>query len=183
MELESDSHFHEIPVNTTYSAVHVPTNIFDLAPEVNVAIQWSKDLDEVFRQNYQSDPALSWQYFGSSTGFLRLFPAMQWKSEDSEGDPIPDMYDCRRTSWYIESATCSKDMVILLDMSGSMYGDCYSIGRRTQWTSDNYTGILINCIVFLRKGNSWRNIGHIVKQRLCNCYRFFERNQKSGFMF
>lgn len=83
-------------------------------------IIWSEALDEVFRQNYKSDPALSWQYFGSDTGLLRHFPAKVWESKD-EGDDV-DVYDCRKRSWYIETATCSKDIVILLDNSGSMQG-------------------------------------------------------------
>lgn len=29
MELYNNSHFYGIPVNTNYSAVHVPTNVFD----------------------------------------------------------------------------------------------------------------------------------------------------------
>lgn len=38
------------------------------------ALQWSEALDEVFIQNYNSDPALSWQYFGSDTGIMRHYP-------------------------------------------------------------------------------------------------------------
>lgn len=84
------------------------------------ALQWSEALDEVFLQNYNSDPALSWQYFGSDTGILRHYPAKIWESKDIDNDI--DVYDCRKRSWYIETATCSKDIVILLDNSGSMLG-------------------------------------------------------------
>lgn len=84
------------------------------------ALQWSEALDEVFVQNYNSDPALSWQYFGSDTGILRHYPAKVWESRDIKDDI--DVYDCRKRSWYIETATCSKDLVILLDNSGSMHG-------------------------------------------------------------
>lgn len=91
-----------------------------LGANVLETIMWSEALDEVFRQNYESDPALSWQYFGSDTGILRHYPAKVWETKD-EGDDI-DVYDCRKRSWYIETATCSKDIVILLDNSGSMEG-------------------------------------------------------------
>lgn len=116
MYFNQDTHFYNISVNTTHSSVHVPTNIYDKDPEVVEALWWSQQLDEVFRKNYESDPALSWQYFGSETGILRHYPAMAWEGEDV------DTYDCRRRSWYIETATCSKDVVILLDNSGSMSG-------------------------------------------------------------
>lgn len=116
MYTNQDTHFYNISVNTTHSSVHVPTNIYDRHPEVVEVLHWSKELDDVFTQNYNADPALSWQYFGSETGILRHYPAMAW-----EGDEV-DVYDCRRRSWYIETATCSKDVVILLDNSGSMSG-------------------------------------------------------------
>lgn len=70
--------------------------------------------------NYNNDPALSWQYFGSETGVLRHYPAKSWEDRDTSSSV--DVYDCRKRSWYIETATCSKDIVILLDRTGSMYG-------------------------------------------------------------
>ncbi|PBC33968.1 Voltage-dependent calcium channel subunit alpha-2/delta-3 [Apis cerana cerana] len=153
MELTSDSHFYNIPVNTSFSSVHIPTNVYDMSPPVVNDIKKTEILDNIFRQNYESDPALSWQYFGSVTGMLRQYPAMEWKTnptleisadkaededknedkdknEDEEEDEKEeaDIYDCRVRSWFIEAATCSKDMVILMDTSGSMTGMGKTIG-------------------------------------------------------
>ncbi|KAG8232668.1 hypothetical protein J437_LFUL011901, partial [Ladona fulva] len=111
MVLNPSRHFHGTPVNTSFSSVHVPTNVYDKAPDVLKAIRWSEDLDPVFISNYQADPSLSWQYFGSSHGFMRQYPAIQWKME-----PV-DLFDCRTRSWYIEAATSPKDIVILVDFS------------------------------------------------------------------
>lgn len=83
------------------------------------ALMWSQNLDDVFVNNYDADPALSWQYFGSETGILRHYPAKSWEDRDTSSSV--DVYDCRKRSWYIETATCSKDVVILLDRTGSMY--------------------------------------------------------------
>ena len=66
--LEANKYFSGIPVNTNMSVVHVPTNVFDGDPKVANAIDWSGDLDLIFKDNYNRDPSLSWQYFGSSTG-------------------------------------------------------------------------------------------------------------------
>lgn len=89
------------------------------------AILWSKGLNEVFTQNYKSDPSLSWQYFGTSQGVLRFYPGMPWNKMEV------DTYDCRVKSWYIEAATCSKDVIILFDVSGSMTGFKNYVARRT----------------------------------------------------
>lgn len=71
---DEDMHFFNICVNTDYSSVHVPTNVYDKASSSSDFIQWSEKLDDIFQQNYESDPALSWQYFGSSTGVMRHYP-------------------------------------------------------------------------------------------------------------
>ena len=90
--------------------------IFFVDKDAQIAIQWSEALDEVFTQNYNSDPALSWQYFGSSTGIMRHYPAMKWIMNGV------DLFDCRIRTWFIEAATCTKDVIILIDNSGSMQG-------------------------------------------------------------
>lgn len=119
MELTRDTHFYNISVNTQYSSVHVPVNVYDQSNSSLKVLNWTAKLDEVFVHNYKADPALSWQYFGSETGILRHFPAKSWENRDIESEI--DVYDCRKRSWYIETATCSKDIIILLDNSGSMY--------------------------------------------------------------
>ncbi|XP_055376852.1 voltage-dependent calcium channel subunit alpha-2/delta-3 isoform X2 [Condylostylus longicornis] len=121
--LTEKAEFFSTPVNTSLSSVHVPTNVFDRASEVIHAIKWSENLDETFRDNYKKDPTLSWQFFCSATGFMRQFPASKWQQ-----DPV-DLYDCRLRSWFIEAATSPKDMIILMDGSGSMTGQRLDIAK------------------------------------------------------
>ncbi|XP_063239257.1 voltage-dependent calcium channel subunit alpha-2/delta-3 isoform X2 [Bacillus rossius redtenbacheri] len=123
MVLTPDAHFSGVPVNTSYSAVHVPTNVYGGAPDILRAIKWSSTLDQIFTNNYAADPSLSWQYFGSTTGFMRQYPAMKWKNDSV------DMYDCRTRSWFIEAATSPKDVIVLVDTSGSMTGMRREIAR------------------------------------------------------
>ncbi|CAG9814965.1 unnamed protein product [Phaedon cochleariae] len=123
LPLIRNKHFYDIPVNMNHSAVHVPSNVYERSKEVISGIKWSEELDKTFRSNYQNDPTLSWQYFGSSTGFMRQYPAMIWSQE-----PI-DLFDCRTRSWYIEAGSSPKDVVILVDKSGSMTGMRREIAR------------------------------------------------------
>lgn len=86
---------------------------------------WSKGLNDIFTRNYQADPSLAWQYFGSANGILRFYPGMPWNMKKT------DIYDCRVQPWYIEAATCSKDIIILFDVSGSMTGFKNYVARTT----------------------------------------------------
>ncbi|XP_012150257.1 voltage-dependent calcium channel subunit straightjacket isoform X2 [Megachile rotundata] len=122
VDLKSSTHFGG-QVNLNMSAVHVPTNVYERASNVVRAIKWSEELDKTFINNYEQDPSLSWQYFGSATGFMRQYPATNWFME-----PV-DLFDCRTRSWYIEAASSPKDILILIDTSGSMTGIRREIAR------------------------------------------------------
>lgn len=100
---------------------------FDLAPAVLNGIHWSQRLDETFRLNLRNDETLRWQYFGSAEGFMRMYPGIKWPTDPEK----PDIYDCRLTNWYIRAASSPKDMIILVDISGSMTGIREEIARTT----------------------------------------------------
>ncbi|KAF2364716.1 VWA N-terminal [Trinorchestia longiramus] len=118
VKLSTSKHFDGLYINTSMSSIHVPTNVYDRSPKVLNAIRWSETLDRTFSSNYDVDPTLHWQYFGSAVGFLRQYPASSWEMDQDE----PDLYDARLRSWYIQAANNPKDMIILLDVSGSMTG-------------------------------------------------------------
>uniref|UniRef100_A0A7N5ZVG8 VWFA domain-containing protein n=1 Tax=Anabas testudineus TaxID=64144 RepID=A0A7N5ZVG8_ANATE len=102
-------------VNYSYTAVQIPTDIYKgvILNELN----WTQALEKVFMENSREDPSLLWQAFGSATGVTRYYPATPWKAPDKI-----DLYDVRRRPWYIQGASSPKDMVILVDVSGSVSG-------------------------------------------------------------
>lgn len=101
----------------------------NLDPEIQQAISWSSHLDPLFANNLERDPALSWQYFGSSNGFLRRFPGTAWPAEGHRGNK--DITDFRTQDWFIQAASSPKDIVILVDVSSSMEGKSYNLAMET----------------------------------------------------
>ncbi|KAM4022107.1 voltage-dependent calcium channel subunit alpha-2/delta-3 [Anomaloglossus baeobatrachus] len=122
-----NDHFNNLPVNVTLSDVQVPTNVYNKDPEIVNGIYWSESLNKVFVDNFDRDPSLIWQYFGSAKGFFRQYPGIKW--EPDENGVIA--FDCRNRKWYIQAATSPKDVVILVDVSGSMKGLRLTIAKQT----------------------------------------------------
>nr|XP_043878240.1 voltage-dependent calcium channel subunit alpha-2/delta-4 isoform X2 [Solea senegalensis] len=125
--LEANEHFNSLRVNTQLSNIQVPTNVYNRDPDIINGVYMSEALNDVFIDNFQKDPTLTWQYFGSSTGFFRLYPGIQW-TPDENGVVT---FDCRNRNWYIQAATSPKDVVIVVDVSGSMKGLRMTIAKHT----------------------------------------------------
>lgn len=115
-----------VKVNTSNSYVQVPTNVYEDDPSVLNSVKMTEMLDKVFRGNYAKDPAMLWQYYGDAlTGAIRSYPGKKWKT-DSSGR---DLYDCRQRNWFILASSSPKDLVIVIDKSGTMIGNNFGIAR------------------------------------------------------
>nr|XP_031849146.1 voltage-dependent calcium channel subunit alpha-2/delta-3 isoform X2 [Nomia melanderi] len=129
--LFSSRHFDHLPINLTFSTVLMPAGIKDDYREVTADIQWSEYLDLLFVNNYESDPSLSWQYYGATSGFLRRFPAISWppseerasNSKRTASRVLRDVYDFRISNWFVGAANSPKDLAILVDI------ECYASER------------------------------------------------------
>ncbi|XP_051509834.1 voltage-dependent calcium channel subunit alpha-2/delta-3 [Myxocyprinus asiaticus] len=125
--LQPNEHFNNLSVNLSLSVVQVPTNMYNKDSAIVNGVYWSEALNQVFVDNFKRDPSLIWQYFGSAKGFFRQFPGIKW-TPDEHG---VIEFDCRNRKWYIQAATSPKDVVILVDVSGSMKGLRLTIARQT----------------------------------------------------
>ncbi|XP_056603548.1 voltage-dependent calcium channel subunit alpha-2/delta-4 [Triplophysa dalaica] len=125
--LEENEHFNKLLVNTQQSVIQVPTNVYNKDPDILNGVFMSEALNEVFVSNFEKDPTLTWQYFGSSTGFFRLYPGIKW-TPDENGVVT---FDGRNRNWYIQAATSPKDIIIAVDISGSMKGLRLTIAKHT----------------------------------------------------
>ncbi|XP_043272509.1 voltage-dependent calcium channel subunit alpha-2/delta-3 isoform X2 [Venturia canescens] len=123
MFLVPNPHFDRLPVNINLSAVLLPAGVQDTDDQVAAGLLWSDYLNPIFVNNYESDPTLSWQYYGATSGFLRRFPATAWpprgkESRSKYSEENPEVFDFRMLDWFVGGATSPKDLAIVLD-SGS----------------------------------------------------------------
>ena len=122
-----DETYRMVPkgINRNLSTIHVPTNVFKKESSINMIAYWTEALNEQFKNNFDEDPDIFWQYFCSSNGLYRRYPASYWSVPPNE-----DFFDCRLQSWYTMAASSPKDVLILLDTSGSMTGLRLEIAKK-----------------------------------------------------
>uniref|UniRef100_A0A8C4NBD6 Calcium voltage-gated channel auxiliary subunit alpha2delta 2 n=1 Tax=Eptatretus burgeri TaxID=7764 RepID=A0A8C4NBD6_EPTBU len=113
-----EDHAFKQPINKNFTAVHIPTDIYNGSTIILNELNWTANLDKAFKMNRMNDTSLLWQVFGSATGLTRYYPAAEWQNKQNK----VDLYDVRRRPWYVQGAASPKDMLILMDVSGSMSG-------------------------------------------------------------
>uniref|UniRef100_A0A4W6CHR4 Calcium channel, voltage-dependent, alpha 2/delta subunit 1a n=1 Tax=Lates calcarifer TaxID=8187 RepID=A0A4W6CHR4_LATCA len=156
-----------VSYNTT--AVHIPTDIYERSTIILNELNWTEALEEVFRKNKEEDPSLLWQVFGSATGLARYYPASPWIDLSNSANKI-DLYDVRRRPWYIQGAASPKDMLILVDASGSVSGLTLKLIRTSVSTmldtlsDDDY----VNVVYFNEKALSAACFQNLVQANVRN---------------
>jgi len=82
--------------------------------QTNVELQstecWTQQLEPFFKAN-EYDTTITWQYIGTPQGFFRGYPGV---SNPECG------YDPRDKTWYIAPTSGPKDIILVIDVSGSM---------------------------------------------------------------
>ncbi|KAI4876396.1 hypothetical protein NFI96_025221, partial [Prochilodus magdalenae] len=132
-------------------------------------LNWTEALEDVFKKNREEDPSLLWQVFGSATGLARYYPASPWKDARKTPSKI-DLYDVRRRPWYVQGAASPKNMLILVDASGSVSGLTLKLIRTSvsemleTLSDDDY----VNVVHFNTRVNNTACFDHLVQANVRN---------------
>nr|CDS28073.1 voltage dependent calcium channel subunit [Hymenolepis microstoma] len=114
-------HYFNIPVNRSESGVYIPSEVYINDTVILHQVDWTSNLDHIFQK--QND-TLNFIYFASEYGFLRTYPRYQWPMDDSI-----KALDARRKSWYTQYTGVPKDVLFLVDTSGSMHGQALNLAN------------------------------------------------------
>ncbi len=158
-----DDNFKSVKqINSKKSNVQVPVNVYKQDIAINMTAYWTEELDKEFSKNYDTDNELFWQYFCSTQGLFRRYPAAYWSGIKN------DFFDCRLQTWYITAAASPKDVIILLDVSGSMTGLRLEIGKNNfLFFPLSIHNKNLNCLFYFNRQKVNRiHFGHIYRQRL-----------------
>uniref|UniRef100_A0AAR2JLV3 VWFA domain-containing protein n=1 Tax=Pygocentrus nattereri TaxID=42514 RepID=A0AAR2JLV3_PYGNA len=168
-EFKEDLSFKNRLISYNHTAVHIPTDIYDGSTIVLNELNWTEALEDVFKKNREEDPTLLWQVFGSATGLARYYPASPWKDARKTPSKI-DLYDVRRRPWYVQGAASPKDMLILVDASGSVSGLTLKLIRTSvsemleTLSDDDY----VNVVNFNTRVNNTACFDHLVQANVRN---------------
>ena len=97
---------------TTVKLADVYSQINSNDQDIKEIICSSESLIDDFRSINSNFDNVKWQFFGSYNGVMRNFP----------GRDRCEVYDPRTRPWYVAAVTGAKNIILILDISGSMDG-------------------------------------------------------------
>uniref|UniRef100_W5KJZ8 Calcium channel, voltage-dependent, alpha 2/delta subunit 2a n=1 Tax=Astyanax mexicanus TaxID=7994 RepID=W5KJZ8_ASTMX len=175
LEFVHDPNFKN-KVNYSYTAVQIPTDIYKGSPTILNELNWTQALERVFIDNSREDPSLRWQVFGSATGKTYFCFCVF----------------CR----YIQGASSPKDMVIIVDVSGSVSGLTLKLMKTSviemldTLSDDDYVNVaqfnekadaVVSCFKTLVQANVKNK--KIFKEKVMHMQAKGTTDYKSGFKF
>ena len=92
--------------------VKATTAVTPDATDIMNAVCYTEGLEPTFQAIGQSESDLKWMYYGSMEGVFVNYPGFYWGAQDT--------YDPRERPWFVSGATGPKDVIIIIDKSGSM---------------------------------------------------------------
>ena len=102
--------------NLDFQSSFVRTAEFSENTEIVTQECWTRELENQFIQNglvdRQGQNSLRWQYIGAPSGFYRIYPGVTQQRCFT--------YDPRIRPWYVAATSGPKNVILVLDVSGSM---------------------------------------------------------------
>ncbi|XP_009995268.1 PREDICTED: voltage-dependent calcium channel subunit alpha-2/delta-2, partial [Chaetura pelagica] len=162
LEFTDDDNF-KTKVNYSYAAVQIPTDIYKGCE----CLSLPAPLHSVLPGQAQPPPLLLGQCWGLSSGSCptRCLPSTPWRAPNKI-----DLYDVRRRPWYIQGASSPKDMVIIVDVSGSVSGLTLKLMKTSVYemldtlSDDDY----VNVASFNEKAKPVSCFKHLVQANIRN---------------
>ncbi|CAJ0571581.1 unnamed protein product, partial [Mesorhabditis spiculigera] len=126
-----DVHFHNPLTDYNRSGVHLNVESYVCDGAVIRDYEWTKTakIEETFEENRNDWPDIGYQYIGTYTGLTRMFPSRPWILDPPS--ITVDLFDPRFRPWFTQAESIPKDVVFLIDFSGSMKGPTMHLAKVT----------------------------------------------------
>uniref|UniRef100_A0AC35U714 VWFA domain-containing protein n=1 Tax=Rhabditophanes sp. KR3021 TaxID=114890 RepID=A0AC35U714_9BILA len=119
------------PRSKSKAGVHVAVESYHCLEGLIKDFNWTAhpNLRHTFVENEKNDDQISRQYIGTYSGLTKLYPAKAWVVEPKIY--TYDLYDPRYRPWFYAAESAPKDILLLLDFSGSAKGQTQHLTKMT----------------------------------------------------
>ncbi|CAI4233000.1 unnamed protein product [Auanema sp. JU1783] len=142
-----------IPANRgrSKSGTHVNIESYQCDARVRRDFAWtgSRVVEDVMRKNKDKYPEMGHQFIGTYSGLTRMYPWRHWETEPSQ--ITIDLYDPKFRPWFVNAETTPKDIIFLIDYSGSVKGPTMHLIKITMMyvmstltPNDHFYGVYFN---------------------------------------